>query len=126
MTTVIDTCVLIDVLRHRREAFDLVRTERLSGGRLHANEVTRLEVLAGMRPSEEWETRELLSTVIWHDLDREIAELAAEVGRQWLPRNRGIDAADLAIAATTVKLGARLLTVNVKRFPMFEGLEAPY
>jgi predicted nucleic acid-binding protein len=42
------------------------------------------------------------------------------------PGNRGIDTADLAIAATAMALDVRLLTRNVKHFPMFAGLAAPY
>lgn len=40
--------------------------------------------------------------------------------------HRTIDSADLAIAATVIALDARLLTRNVKRFPMFGDLAAPY
>jgi len=38
----------------------------------------------------------------------------------------GIDAADVIIAATTMLLEGSLLTKNVKRFPMIEGLVVPY
>lgn len=38
----------------------------------------------------------------------------------------GIDLADYLIAATAEEEGARLATLNVKHFPMFEGLEAPW
>jgi len=34
--------------------------------------------------------------------------------------------ADLAIAATVVLIGGRLLTVNVRHFPMFPDLRVPY
>lgn len=37
-----------------------------------------------------------------------------------------MDTADLVIVATAIDLGAELLTVNVKHFPMFDGLVAPY
>ena len=93
---------------------------------LHASEITRLEVLAGMRPVEEHQTRSLLSTLRWQPVDEEVAEKAGELGREWLPSHRGIDGADLAIAATTVLVDARLLTLNVRHFPMFAGLSRPY
>ncbi len=48
------------------------------------------------------------------------------IGRRWLPAFTGIDAADFVVAATATLLDARLLTRNVKHFPMFEGLAAPY
>jgi len=44
---------------------------------------------------------------------------------QLLERERA-DGADLAIAATVLQADARLLTRNVKHFPMFVGLDSPY
>ena len=125
MTVLVDTSVLIDVLRGDQAAAAVLRDSR-SEGELHASEVTRSGVLAGMRSREETATRGLLEVCTWHPLDEEIAERAGELGRRWLPGNRGIDAADLAIAATVLWLNARLLTRNVKHFPMFAGLTAPY
>ncbi|UUT35729.1 type II toxin-antitoxin system VapC family toxin [Microbacterium elymi] len=125
MTVVVDTSILIDVLRGELAAAAVLRKARASGP-LQASEVTRLEVLAGMRPREEDATRALFAAFTWHSMDGRIAEIAGELGRQWLPGNRGIDSADLAIAATAVALDAGLLTRNVKHFPMFSGLSAPY
>ena len=79
-----------------------------------------------MRPADEHQTRSLLLTLRWHTADEEVAEQAAELGREWLRRHQGIDGADLAIAATTVLVDARLLTLNVRHFPMFAGLSRPY
>lgn len=125
MTVLVDTSVLIDVLRGEPAAAAALRDARHLGP-LHASEVTRLEVLAGMRPHEEDGTRTLLGAFSWHPLDETLAEIAGELARTWLPGNRGIDSADLAIAATALALDARLLTRNVKHFPMFSGLSAPY
>lgn len=125
MTVLVDTSVIIDVLRGREAARQLLREARQID-RLHASEVTRLEVLAGMRPHEEPGTRTLLATFWWHPVDEGISEIAGELGRQWLPGNRGIDTADLAIAATVTSLGAELFTLNVKHFPMFPALRPPY
>lgn len=125
MTTVVDTSVLVDVLRGEVAAADALR-KALRRGPLHGSEITRLEVLAGMRPREQEATEGLLGVLVWHPLDRQLAEVAGELGRTWLPGNRGIDSADLAIAATAVALDAALMTRNVKHFPMFPGLTAPY
>ncbi|WP_022886818.1 type II toxin-antitoxin system VapC family toxin [Glaciibacter superstes] len=121
----VDTSVLIDYLRGHRGAAETLERERLAAP-LHSSEMTRLEVLAGMRAGEEKATRLLLSTLVWHLVDADVAEEAGALGRRWLPSRRGIDGADLAIAATTIRTGARLLTLNVKHFPMFPGLRAPY
>jgi predicted nucleic acid-binding protein len=125
MTTLVDTSVIIDVLRGNPAAAAALRTARTTG-LLHASEITRLEVLAGMRPAEETATRRLFAAFVWHPVDEQIAERAAELGRRWLPSNRGIDAADLAIAASADAVGAELLTRNVKHFPMFDGLAQLY
>ncbi|MFT4259236.1 type II toxin-antitoxin system VapC family toxin [Microbacterium sp.] len=125
MNMLVDTSVLIDVLRGDAKAAVVLREARMLGP-LHASEVTRLEVLAGMRPSEKEATCGLLAILSWHPLDERIAEVAGELGREWIPSNRGIDSADLAIAATAVVLNAKLLTRNIKHFPMFRGLSAPY
>lgn len=125
MTVVVDTSILIDVLRGADPAAAALRNAR-SAGPLHASEITRLEVLAGMRRPEESATRSLLGALTWHPVDENFAEIAGELGRRWLPSSRGMDPADLAIAATTIALEAELYTRNVKHFPMFEGLSAPY
>ena len=125
MSTLVDTSILIDYLRGNAGAGDLLERERAADV-LHASEITRIEVLAGMRPAEGDATRALLSTLVWHPVDAEIAEDAGALGRQWLPSHHTIDSADLAIAATAVRTDARLLTRNVRHFPMFTDLQAPY
>ena len=125
MTALVDTSVLIDYLRGRQDAAELLEKER-EAAPLHASEITRLEVLAGMQPAEEDGTRLLLSTLVWHPVDAEVAEEAGALGRGWLPSHHTIDSADLAIAATAIRTGSRLLTLNVRHFPMFTGLQAPY
>jgi predicted nucleic acid-binding protein len=125
MPALIDTSVLIDYLRGRGEAAEVLERERAAAP-LHASEITRLEILAGMRAAEEEQTRSLLSTLVWHSVDADVAELAGELGRKWLRSHHTIDSADLAIAATAMRIESRLLTCNVRHFPMFGGLQAPY
>ena len=125
MTALVDTSVLIDYLRGRQDAAELLEKERAAAP-LHASEITRLEILVGMQPAEEDWTRLLMSTLVWHPVDTEVAEEAGALGREWLPSHKTIDSADLAIAATAIRTGSRLLTLNVRHFPMFRGLLAPY
>lgn len=120
-----DTSIVIDYLRGHAGAEALLEEERAANA-LHASEITRLEVLAAMRPSEETDTRSLLATFVWHPVDLEIAEEAGALGRQWLSSHSTIDSADLAIAATAIRTGSHLLTLNVRHFPMFPDLAAPY
>lgn len=125
MSALVDTSVLIDYLRGHAAAANVLGQQRQAGP-LHASEITRLEVLAGMRQGEERSTRSLLSALIWHSVDGEIAERAGALGRQWLPSHHTIDSADLAIAATAQLTGLPLMTMNTRHFPMFPGLRSPY
>lgn len=125
MIVLVDTSMLIDYLRGHAGAAEVLERERAIGP-LHASEISRLEVLAGMRSAEENDTRSLLSMLIWHPVDEEVAEVAGALGREWLRSHQAIDAADLAIAGTVVRMNAELLTCNVKHFPMFPNLVAPY
>lgn len=121
----IDTSVLVDVLRGSETARSVVH-DRRGRGLLHTSEICAVEVLAGMRRSEETATRRLLDSLQLHPVDRVVAERAGELGRRWLPSHSGIDAADLVVAATALILQLDLLTVNVRHFPMFHELAAPY
>ena len=125
MTALVDTSVLIDYLRGHLGAGEVLEAERAAAP-LHASEITRLEILVGMRPQEEGGTRALLSSLVWHPVDADVAEEACALGRQWLASHHSIDSADLAIAATAISAGSRLLTRNVRHFPMFVGLRPPY
>lgn len=125
MPVLVDTSVIVDYLRGHYGAEKLLESERLEAP-LHASEITRLEVLAGMRENEEGATRSFLSTFIWHSVDTLIAERAGELGRKWLRNHSSIDGADLAIAATAIVVESKLLTCNVMHFPMFADLRKPY
>lgn len=125
MSVLVDTSVLIDVLRGREAAVAVLRAE-LAAGSVHASEITRAEVLGGMRESEEAVTRALLSILTWHPIDHTVSVRMGELARAWRRTHSGIDIADYAIAATAQLLGVRLLTRNVRHFPMIEGLVAPY
>lgn len=126
MSIVLDTSVLIDHLRGDRGALAALRTAAISGERLTASIVTKIEILAGMRPKEERATRGLLATVHLVEVDDAIAEQAGAFANQYLRAYPGVDVADYIVAATAWNLGAQLWTRNVKHFPMYDGLVAPY
>lgn len=125
MSALVDTSILIDYLRGQQAAASLLEMERRDSP-LHASEITRLQVLPGMRPAEKDATESLLSTLLWHPVDASVAEAAGALGRRWLASHHAIDSADLAIAATANLNQLRLLTRNVRHFPMFDGLRSPY
>ena len=123
MTVVLDSSVLIDVLRGSQAASEFIAG---LGKRPSCSEVSRIEIIQGLRSLERRPAARLFTLVDWLPVDKEVARRAGELGRQWRHSHPGIDLADLAIAATAEEIGAQLATINLKHFPMFEGLRTPY
>jgi hypothetical protein len=96
------------------------------GERMFASEVTRIELLAGMRSHERRKTRALMRGLEWDPVDEAVAETAGEFARRFRHSHPGIGVADYAIAATVSLRKANLQTLNVRHFPMFPELEAAY
>jgi len=126
VTTVADTSVLIDHLRGDDRAYAAVRRVRSADQRVSASVLTKVEILAGMRPSEREPTRRLLDSIEWLDVDDDLAERAGDLAARYLRSHPGIEVADYVIAATVQRLGASLLTRNFNHFPMLDALTNPY
>lgn len=123
MSIVLDTSVLVDHLRGSGEA-----TEYLASldTRPSCSEISRIEVIQGLRSSERRAADRLFALIAWVPVNESVARRAGELGRRWRRSHPGIGVADLAIAATAEEIGGGLATRNLKQFPMFEGLRAPY
>lgn len=120
---VLDTTVVVDALRDHQGALAFLRAEK---ARPSASEVTRVETLRGLRSHERAATERFFSLIDWHPVDEPIARLAGDLGRTYRRSHDGLSVADLIVAATAKHLGAKLLTSNVKHFPMFPKLKPPY
>lgn len=123
MRVVLDTAILIDHLRGAPEAVEYLDSLEQRPG---CSEVTRIEVVTGLRSAERAPAERLFALIDWVPVDEGIAKRAGELGRRFRASHAGIDVADLAVAATAENLGIDLATTNVKHFPMFPGLEPPY
>lgn len=123
MRIVLDTSVLVDHLRSYEPAgvFLAGLAERPT-----CSEVTRIEVIQGLRSAERKAAARLFALIEWAPLSETVACRAGELGRRWRRSHPGIGVADLAIAATAEQIEATVATRNVKHFPMFEGLRTPY
>lgn len=127
MRLVLDTSVLIDHLRGKpRAATQLIPDAIARGDELWSSYVVRAELLAGMRGEEESVTRELIGLISWAEVDESVSEAAGALGRRYLRSHPGIEVTDLIVAALAQHLDAELQTTNVKHYPMFDELEAPY
>lgn len=123
MTVLLDTSIVIDLLRGALPALDYARNLPETPT---CSEITRVEVLRGLRSGERRATERLLGAVRWVPVDEAIARRAGEVGRHYRRSHRGLATADLIIAATALELDLALATLNVRHFPMLPGLAAPY
>ena len=126
MTTLVDTCVLIDVLRGEQRAQSVLHGLEERGERVVASVLTRTEIIAGVRTGEERTVANLFSLIGWLPVDSATADRAGRYAQQYSRSHRGIDLADYVIAATAHLAEASLLTRNVKHFPMFAGLRPAY
>lgn len=119
----LDTSVLIDWLRGYEPAGSWL-------GSLDdvpfTSEISRVEVLQGVRSSERRLTEQMFSSLRWVTLTEGVARRAGELGREYRRSHPGLGVADLVIAATAVELGVPLATGNVRHFPMFPSLQTPY
>lgn len=127
MRLVLDTSVLIDHLRGRsRAATQLIPNGIDRGDELWSSYIVRAELLAGMRAEEEDATRDLMRLISWSEVDESVSEAAGALGRRYLRSHPGIEVADLIVAALAQHLDADLKTTNLKHYPMFKDLKAPY
>lgn len=112
----LDTTVLIDLLRHREEAVAQVRDLALRGFTLAICPITVAELYAGMRKGEEQGMEELLSAFQWLPLTRDVARKAGEMvaSKRRAGRTHSLD--DMMIAATAIHYGYTLITSNRKDF----------
>jgi predicted nucleic acid-binding protein len=120
---ILDTTVLIDHLKGRGPARNwlLGLTEPPL-----VSEVSRAEVIRGLRSGERGEAEQLFTRIVWVPVVEPISRLAGELGRQYRRSHAAIGVADLLVAATATHLGATVATRNVRHFPMFKGLSPPY
>lgn len=126
MKVLLDTSVLIDHLRGLKEAADYLSDVVTGGNELWSVTTVRTEVLAGMRPTDEKTTRELLGQIRWIEVDIELADAAGQLAHKYLKSHPGVDTVDYIVGAAAQARDADLATTNIKHFPMFSDLKKPY
>ncbi len=116
---VLDTTVLIDVLRGRPAA---ARLRDLAARRevLLTTTVNVEEIIRGLRPSEQPAADALFTAVRVLPIREPDARRAGAWRREHAARGITLHQADCLIGAVTAGIGARLATGNTKHFPMPE------
>ena len=118
----VDTDVLIDFLRGYAPAVEWMGKLQ---NRPLVSVVTIAELRAGMRAGEERALETLFDASVVIPVDAQIAGRAGDLRREFGP-SHGTGLADALIAASSIVNKARLATLNVKHYPMMEGLLQPY
>lgn len=114
----LDTTVLIDLLRGRSEAGRRLRALRFSGDDPYACAVNVEEIVRGLLPHERDSARRLVAGLWIAPLGAEEGWQAGEWRRELAACGRTLAQADCLVAAAAQSVGARLATGNAKDFPM--------
>lgn len=125
MIRVFDSTILIAHLRGIGAATDLLRVAAAEG-EAHASVLSRVEIEGGMRSAERAQVARLFVALTMEPITDAIATRAGSALRKYRRSHAAIDVVDYVVGATAQELGAELLTLNVRHFPMMKGLRAPF
>jgi tRNA(fMet)-specific endonuclease VapC len=118
MRILLDTSVLIDVLRRRRGRPQWLGQLLRDGHTVSTSALNLAEVYAGMRRGEEARTKEFLNSLTCYEVTADIAEIGGRIKHQWAQRGRTLTLVDALIAAVALENDLPLATDNRKDFPM--------
>ena len=124
MTTLFDSTILIAHLRGIEPATRLL-VDAVDGGAL-ASVISRTEIEGGMRSGERSDVARLFDGLDLVPVTDAVARRAGAHLRAHRRSHPGIDVADYLIAASAEEAAATLVTLNVKHFPMFKGMQPPW
>jgi predicted nucleic acid-binding protein len=122
----VDSDVLIANLRGVEAARQYLIRARTESGPLAASAVSVVEVAGGMRSPERREVTRLLASLHLFAVGEQIAWTAADLMRRYRRSDPGIGLGDYLVAATALVEGLELATLNVRHFPMIEGITPPF
>jgi predicted nucleic acid-binding protein len=116
----LDTTVLIDLLRGRADALRRLAALRAAGDVPYVCAINVEETVRGLRPREENPARALFEGLRATPLGAAEGRCAGEWRREFARRGRTLAQADCLVAAATLSIGGRLATGNPRDFPMRE------
>lgn len=114
----LDTTVLIDLLRGRPGATTRLRAVRTAGDQPYACAINVEEVVRGLRASEVGAARSPLAGLRIVELGLTEGWRAGEWRRDFAAQGSTLTQADCLVAAAAVSIGGRIATGNPRDFPM--------
>ncbi|HWB31990.1 MAG TPA: type II toxin-antitoxin system VapC family toxin [Acidobacteriaceae bacterium] len=116
----LDTTVLIDVLRNRNQRRASLATIVEQDHILAISALNLGEVYAGMRPEEAPQTEVFLGSLECLPVTAAIARRAGSLKFAWQLKGRTLTLADMIVAATALEHSLPLVTDNRRDFPLTE------
>ena len=113
----IDSDILIDHLRKEKNALHFLETEIENDSLLFVSVISRVEIYAGIRKGEEDIVKSLFEMLTPVDVNVMIGEKEGEY-LQKFSKSHTLNIGDSLIAATAREMKLRLVTRNVKHYPM--------
>src|SRR5713101_1545361 len=120
MKLLLDTSILIDVLRLRNRRREWIAELVRGGHELSTSTLNVAEIYAGMRPAEEGRTEALLSGLELYELSGASARVAGRLKNSWARKGYRVNLNDTFVASISIERGCSFLTDNLKDFPMPE------
>lgn len=116
----LDTTVVIDLLRGRAGARRRLTQLRDAGDDPYVCAINVEEIVRGLTPSEREAAQRLFGGLRMAPLTEAEGWRAGEWRRAYATRGRTLAQADCLVAAAAVRIGGRLATGNPRDFPMSE------
>ena len=120
MAYLLDASVLIDWLKGKPNALQLLDDFARRGEILAVNAISLAEVYSGFSEDEREREEPFLGSLAYWEIDREVAELAGAYRYTYARMGQPLSVPDVLMAAHAVARGAILITGNVRDFPMPE------
>lgn len=121
---ILDSDVLIEILRGNVRCARWVAAQASTGEALRYSPVSRAEVGAGLRPREEDQVAALFVGLDPMTIDATTGELAGERLRRYR-HSHALELGDALIGASVTQHGERLATFNRRHYPGITRLTAP-
>lgn len=113
---ILDSDVIIEVLRGNSATVRWLREQRAAGIALAYSPVSRAEIRAGSRPAERPAIAALFGSLMAIPIDASTGELAGELLAKYA-RSHGVQMGDALIAASTLESRNDLASFNTRHFP---------
>lgn len=116
----LDASVLIDWLKGKPQAAELLAELARRGDVLAVNAIAIAETFSGFSTEERERAQPVLQTLQFWDIDLEVAKLAGSYRYAYARMGQPLSVPDVLMAAHAVANDATLITGNVRDFPMPE------